>query len=478
MTRSNYKLLIIFGTIIICLAVGLMQNFDNLSARFKNNSAASLVLVAENNISQIESASNRPVILKVTVNPIKVKVGDMLTLTAEIKDENGVSEASAIMPFDGGNDEVQLYLISGDKKLGVWRGEWRVHNTTNIRYVSEISAVNALGFSSVAEVEWWDDTETKWLSGWSYRKMITVQNATSTLTNYQMQLIVNLGSGTDDINATTSKVYLNSHGQSDFDDIRFTASDGFTLLDYWREATTTATSSVWVEFNSLAATPTLSYFYMYYGNNTAGSAGNGSSTFILFDNFSDNNYTSNPTWTVVTGGWTAASGYLASASSTTPAEITSLLNSTTFRLRGRAKLSATSRALILGVEFGTRNTSYAMYYGANTNKITLWKNAATKIIDTAFTIDANAHVLMLTRDTNSLFNMYVDDINKGSITNSTTTSFDRVEFESHGSTNQILYWMFLANFTTNEPKWKTWGNEESIFKSPGISPSGGGLLIF
>lgn len=102
-------------------------------------------------------------------------------------------------------------------------------------------------------------------SSWLYRKPITVDNtSTSTLTNYQAQV----------------SVTYDSHMQSDFDDIRFTDSDGTTLLDHWRETYTTSTSATfWVKVPSIATSSTAT-IYMYYGNSAASSNSNSSLTFL------------------------------------------------------------------------------------------------------------------------------------------------------------------------------------------------------
>ena len=62
-----------------------------------------------------------------------------------------------------------------------------------------------------------------WLSGWSYRKPITVDNTqfTAVLSNYQTKI----------------KIPYESSMKSDFSDLRFTDSDGTTLLNYWLEQT-------------------------------------------------------------------------------------------------------------------------------------------------------------------------------------------------------------------------------------------------
>lgn len=77
-------------------------------------------------------------------------------------------------------------------------------------------------------------------------------------------------------------VYLSSHSQTDFDDIRFTGADGATLLDYWLSSKTDSDVAwVWVQND---ATPSATV-YIYYGNVGASTASNGVNTFIKFDDF-------------------------------------------------------------------------------------------------------------------------------------------------------------------------------------------------
>jgi len=129
------------------------------------------------------------------------------------------------------------------------------------------------------------DPDPGWLSGWSYRSEVTVTNAVG---NYQTKVTVYYGSGSNGNNT----VYCNSNCQADFDDLRFTGSDGETLIDYWTENyTASANATVWVQ-NDAGADATL---YMYYGNVDAPPVSSGANTFLLYDNFGAwTEYASNP----------------------------------------------------------------------------------------------------------------------------------------------------------------------------------------
>ncbi|MBX9794190.1 MAG: DUF2341 domain-containing protein [Burkholderiaceae bacterium] len=84
-------------------------------------------------------------------------------------------------------------------------------------------------------------------------------------------------------------VTYDSSMQSDFDDLRFTSSDGLTTIPHWIERYTASTDAVvWVRVPNLPASETATVF-MYYGSSTAPNTSNGTVTFDAFDDFEDNN---------------------------------------------------------------------------------------------------------------------------------------------------------------------------------------------
>ena len=114
-----------------------------------------------------------------------------------------------------------------------------------------------------------------WLDpAWQYRDFVEVSNpGGTTLTDFQVQ--VNLNSSFDF-----------SRANADGSDIRFTSSDGTTVLPYWIETWSPATenATIWVKINEIPATGT--DIYMYYGNTAAVGASSGDNTFLFFDDFS------------------------------------------------------------------------------------------------------------------------------------------------------------------------------------------------
>jgi hypothetical protein len=105
-------------------------------------------------------------------------------------------------------------------------------------------------------------------ASWSRRVPVSINNAGANLTDYQIEV----------------DVTFDTDMQPDFDDIRFTESNGLTLLPYWRESYTASSAAIfWVKVPSIpSGTMTI---YMYYGNSGVSSGSDGTATFDFFDDF-------------------------------------------------------------------------------------------------------------------------------------------------------------------------------------------------
>ncbi len=116
------------------------------------------------------------------------------------------------------------------------------------------------------------------LNSWSSRETIIIsEQSGTTLTDYQVKVVVTYLSGMN----------------NDFSDVRFTDSDGTTLLSHWLEYSQNSVSATfWVKMPLINAFAQQTVF-MFYGNPTATSASDGPSTFIFFDDLSNlNNWNS------------------------------------------------------------------------------------------------------------------------------------------------------------------------------------------
>jgi len=140
-----------------------------------------------------------------------------------------------------------------------------------------------------------------WLTDYALRKQFTV-NHSGALTNYQKMIIINRSTGTDSGN----NVYIGSAGcESDYDDIRFTSSDGTTLLNYWIEESDSSSATIWIKIPSVADGDTTCYLYYNYGSASAVSSG--SNTFACFDDFPGSSLDTN-VWDTSGGGSVVVSG--------------------------------------------------------------------------------------------------------------------------------------------------------------------------
>ena len=143
-----------------------------------------------------------------------------------------------------------------------------------------------------------------WNSSWQYRKPITVsEQSGNDLTDFQVKVVVN-----------TSALISEGKMNSDCSDIRFTwlneTSGNEQEIPYWIESgCNTSETIIWVKVPKIPANDNAT-IYMYYGNPNAtfeGIANNGTATFEIFDTWDDGDYNG---WTVESGTWSAANGFL------------------------------------------------------------------------------------------------------------------------------------------------------------------------
>jgi len=129
-----------------------------------------------------------------------------------------------------------------------------------------------------------------WLSGWAYRKKITIAGSAGAGTNYQV--LLKIGESSEATGADFNLEGLSAKfpsGKNDGGDLRFTASNGVTLQDFWVEGVSGTSLNrvayVWVKVS--ADLGTNQDIYCYFGNPNATNVSNGDNTFIFFDDFED-----------------------------------------------------------------------------------------------------------------------------------------------------------------------------------------------
>jgi hypothetical protein len=165
-----------------------------------------------------------------------------------------------------------------------------------------IPSLNDTNYQEVGE----ETSGTPWLSGWSYRRTVYVDNSFSSTSLTNFQIIIRLNTA-----------YLIAQGKMrpDCGDIRVTDSSG-NLLPIWIDPDTKNmwNTKIYVKVPSIPANSVVT-LYLFYGNPAATDVSNGNSVFDFFDDFSgtalDTNKWTAARWTG-TGSWSVAvaNGYV------------------------------------------------------------------------------------------------------------------------------------------------------------------------
>jgi hypothetical protein len=141
------------------------------------------------------------------------------------------------------------------------------------------------------------------LTGWTYRKQITIAGQTGAGTDYQVKLLIGESSGAtgEDFDVAGHSALFPT-GKNVSGDLRFTASDGTTLLPFWVESVSGTTpnrlATVWVKVSAdLGSNQNI---YCYYGGTTT-NVSSGDNTFLFFDDF-DGASLDTGKWTVSDSG--------------------------------------------------------------------------------------------------------------------------------------------------------------------------------
>ncbi len=290
------------------------------------------------------------------------------------------------------------------------------------------------------------------------RKSITLSNSGSTLTNYQVKV----------------DVTYDSDMQTDFDDIRFRASDGTTALDFWLESKTDSTSAVfWVEVPSIPNGS--STIYMYYKNSLATSASNGSNTFTFFDDFPGSSLDSGK-WNSTGDAPTVSSG-IATVKTTTgiPTYIeTDTTHAADYALRSRLKskhfgntngLSYCTEALQWygtgGDQYNGSNFAYYNSYGGNHFAYN-GSNEEQTAMD-GWSADTYAILDVMRNSTTSVI-FKVNNANQKTLSNYPASGAGAIRFTTFEENNSEinLDWVLVRKYTYTEPTISSWGTEENL----------------
>ena len=318
-----------------------------------------------------------------------------------------------------------------------------------------------------------------WLSGWQYRKSHVINNTGGALSDYQVNFTIHRSDGSD----SGDDVYIGASGcEEDYDDIRFTKSDGSTLLDYWIEESDSSDATIWVEVDTIAASGDTT-IYLYYGNAGASAYSNGDDTFDFFDDF-DGSSVDTDKWTKVGSGatYTVSGGALryyyynsvgsGSGSRDEYLEGSSFAPGHAIRISRKEAAISQGRApsaCILGRYDGSYPDVVGMvtYSSSTTTIIHVVSSSSTRSISGAIASSTSYRVFDISY-TSSESKMYIDGSLESTLnTNVPSTTLPlRVgtTYAGAGTTfDTYIDWILVRKYTATEPTHGAWGSEESVY---------------
>jgi len=360
-------------------------------------------------------------------------------------------------------------IFIGAKESVKWRIKYRVPKGiisgkyVLIYYVGNIDCILNNTCSYKQEMDPWFNND------WGYKKAITI-NANG-VTGKWFQ-IIDLNS--DTLGGDASNFWDNTRADG-FDAI-FVNSSEDTILESYRLTWVNDVNAIYlVEIPSMENQT----IYLYYSNAGASDDSN-SSVIDLFDDFSDGDYSSNPTWTVANRTWSAATGKLISDVSADPQIYSSnvITDYTQIRLSFDINSGTSSFAdfWLSGVNnIGT--PAYVIRQGTNGLGFDDY-NVSYRLIFLDSTINTSNEYLniQVTRDKKGLWRVFYNGSLVGSDIN--TAYNDLASFALYtGSTASIGYdnIRFWSSTETNEPEYSI-GSAQTSAVSPDVnvvSPNGG-----
>ena len=317
-----------------------------------------------------------------------------------------------------------------------------------------------------------------WLSGWQYRKKITIAGSSGAGTNYQILLKVGESSGASGYDFHLEGLSANfPSGENQGGDLRFTSSDGSTLLDFWVEKVTgnspNRVAYVWVEVaEDLGSNRDI---YCYFGNSSASNASNGSNTFIFFDDFDSFNSSN---WDATGITYSISNSIINFKSSSGYPSCLTYKVSTFSNLRTRCLVTCSGTlpgiGSVVAKANSTANSFVSLYLGRIDNNGSCgcivyvdgsgnWTNLTNQ---TKTITDGTYYVVDFCKyNTNLLINVYNPDYSvllNSSTTNSSLSSGYCGMWSPWNNKTQYADWFFISKYISSEPTFSSVGALETL----------------
>lgn len=296
-----------------------------------------------------------------------------------------------------------------------------------------------------------DVAQGEFLYGWTKKKYYSLTSIVDLGTNYQFEI----------------NVTYDSDMQADFDDLRFAAADGTTILSAWLESkVNSAWANVWIN-------PTDDFdignhnTWMYYGNPAASNYWNGHDTFIFYDGFETNDFSY---WDTHEAQWSVQSGtvkygtYAAYCdSAATNRNLQTAIGTLTsgFMVHSWARFQSTAGTEYPIISYDDKSTlQYGMYSPAN--EFSTYDGSSTLDYFTNGQVGTTWQELEVAYDfTNGLFRPWIDGVHKTDrpLKDSSTVTITNVTSVASVGSNTINQDHWIDDFYIR--KWNV--NEPSVF---------------
>ena len=282
--------------------------------------------------------------------------------------------------------------------------------------------------------------------------------------------------------AVYNNVYLAGKCKDDFSDAHFTKSDQITEIPYWLESVTSGViESVFVNCDSIPATPSSGAPYLYYGNAGASSASSFVNTFTKGDDFewgiNGNNLNvsgGSVTWTTTLGaGSVAAITTVQQWGGTRSALLTvsTVPDQATFPFTGAAGVAP--YAIAWRIRKDASNEIYITHGNGSKRAMTVYRATTNKVdyftagvrVDTGSTITSDVWYIGEIRNidfTLGTFDMYLNGslIQSCAFTQNDAGEANIFNMQTIGGSSSWMDNVIIRNYANPEPTWGTWGAEE------------------
>jgi len=201
----------------------------------------------------------------------EVRFKEFKVYSKEVIKVSGLAQGRVVVLFDKNNNVVTIAIAdsSGVATLDISNAssrppylKFRIYKDNTFTYMLYETKSNEAFYGNIWGGDEYDASDVPaipiiGIKDWAWRRTITIFNSDTVKTNYQIRIVVD----------TQTPISQNKM-RSDGGDIRFSDSDGETILPHWIESDlNTPNTAIWIKVPNIPIGT--KYIYMYYGRDDA-----------------------------------------------------------------------------------------------------------------------------------------------------------------------------------------------------------------